>query len=153
MITTQQLFQAKPHSAVQERAAAAMLLRANALAIEYEQDTGRKLPVCPNTGTQVSGSKGGQGDGGFRLASATTGGEHSSHKILWRQDPDGTWHEELVDPKAAVDWYDPEDHFDAWITDERLERHDLYREHPDATKGWAHLTDRAPHSGHRTFRP
>jgi hypothetical protein len=53
----------------------------------------------------------------------------------------------------AVDVYDPDGHLDAWITDDILEDFGLYREHPDSTSTWCHLTDRAPGSGHRTFWP
>lgn len=136
MITTEQYFQAKPHEPWHTANAIDLLRRVDVLCSEYEQDTGDKLPTCPNTGTEISGSAHGQGDGGFRLPTATTGRENSSHKEA-----------------RGVDRYDPENKLDGWITDAILERHGLYREHPDSTKGWCHLTTRAPHSGHRTFIP
>lgn len=136
MITAEQYFQAKPHLPIHDAAAADLLARANALCARYEEETGEAVPACPNTGTQVSGSKGGDGDGGFRLATATTGREHSSHKEA-----------------RGVDVFDPRGDLDGWVTDEILEQFGLYREHPDDTPGWCHLTTRAPASGHRTFHP
>ena len=58
----------------------------------------------------------------------------------------------------SIDCYDfdncpKSDTLDALITDGMLEFHGLYREHPDDTVNWCHLTDRAPKSGRRTFKP
>ena len=53
----------------------------------------------------------------------------------------------------AVDIFDPKNEIDGAITDQLLIAHELYREHPAATKGWCHLTTRAPHSGNRSFLP
>lgn len=161
MITIEQYFQAKPHTKQQEVVVLDLLERRQALRDEFYAATGLPVRVCPNTGTEISGSKGGQGDGGFRLDTATTGGGHSSHKILYVQQPDGSW---KLDPENAlpgVDDYDPHNEFDDWITtfegedgaNSKLEEHGLYREHPDSTEGWCHLTTRAPHSGRRTFKP
>jgi hypothetical protein len=136
MITQEQYFQAKPHTDANAAAAADLLARANALCQEAVDAKAFGWPSCPNTGTQVSGSKGGQGDGGFRLPTATTGRDHSSHKEA-----------------KGVDVYDPQDHLDAWLTDALLAKHGLYREHPDSTPGWCHLTTRAPGSNKRTFIP
>jgi len=94
--------------------------------------------TCPNTGRQISGSKGGAGDGGFRLPTSTTGAPNSSHRDA-----------------MGVDVYDPDEILDKAITknEQGLIIHDLYREHPEATPGWCHLTTRAPASKKRTFRP
>jgi hypothetical protein len=122
-----------------------MLERVNKLLITAEQDGQWTRRVCPNTGTEISGSKNGQGDGGFRLGSATTGAAMSSHKEA-----------------KAVDVYDPREELDAWISlfdseegrkNSLLEAQGLYREHPDDTHGWCHLTTRAPASGWRTYKP
>lgn len=53
----------------------------------------------------------------------------------------------------GVDVADNDGALDAWLTDERLAKYDLYREHPDATESWCHLQTRPPGSGHRTFHP
>jgi hypothetical protein len=52
-----------------------------------------------------------------------------------------------------VDIFDPYNHIDDWITRNVLLKFDLYREHPDCTENWLHLSTRAPKSGTRTFLP
>jgi len=136
MITLEQLFGAKMQhpNATPERVANGieLLTRVSEL-LEYLEYV---PPICPNTGTQISGSKGGSGDGGFRLQTSGTGAKKSSHK-----------------EGQAVDIYDPRGVLDDLLSDEILDNHDLYREHPDDTPGWCHLTTRAPRSGRRTFHP
>lgn len=97
---------------------------------------GFKLEIDPDTGTLISGSKGGAGDGGFRLQLSTTGRGKSNHK-----------------EGCAIDLYDPKNSLDMWITDLILVKHGLYREHPDDTPGWCHVQIVPPGSGRRTFRP
>lgn len=92
--------------------------------------------VNPHTKTCVSGSKGGSGDGGFRLSNSATGSPTSAHKRAY-----------------AVDVYDPTGALDRWITDDILATYRLYREHPDDTPTWCHLQIPAPKSGRRTFKP
>jgi hypothetical protein len=166
VITTAQYFrnpttgEARPHTTEQEAAADDLLTRRNALRQEWMDETGETCPIDQDTGCEISGSKGGAGDGGFRLDSATTGTGHSSHKILYVQKPDGTWIKSDA-AQAGVDDFDPKDAFDRWLDqfedghggNSKLEEYGLYREHPDDTPGWCHLTTRAPHSGHRTFKP
>lgn len=98
----------------------------------YLAEQGVPLPINPATGSGVSG----QTFGGFRPQSCPQGAPNSSHK-------EGT----------GIDLYDPSEHIDNALTDALLTRFGLYREHPNATKGWAHLTTRAPGSGNRTFLP
>ena len=136
MITLSQYFAGKPHDEDQQDLATDLLDSVNELCEAYEADTGFQLLTCPNTGSQVSVSKNGHGDGGFRLQTATTGKQNSSHKEA-----------------RAVDIFDPGNRLDHWITDDILEAHGLYREAPDSTNSWCHLTTRAPHSGRRTFQP
>ena len=150
MITTEQYFGHKPHGEGHTAAALDLLGRRNALRVEWCQATGKECPIDPDTGTEISGTRGGNGDGGFRLATATTGKLSSSHKEA-----------------RAVDDYDgPGNDFDAWLDqfevpmpdgsnggNTKLEQHGLYREHPDTTLTWVHLSTRAPGSGKRTFQP
>lgn len=144
MITLEQYFGGKPHTAEQYEDAKDMLGRVNRLCNEAVGAGAFTRPTCPNTGTEISGSKGGQGDGGFRLPDAGTGAPNSSHKQA-----------------KAVDQYDPGNRLDTWLDqfdddtggNSKLAEHGLYREHPDATPGWCHLTTRPPHSNKRTFRP
>lgn len=88
--------------------------------------------VNPTTGTLISG----QQNGGWRPSDCPIGAATSSHKT-----------------GRGVDVADGNGSLDALLTDGMLEAHGLYREHPDATSGWCHLTDRAPKSGRRTFWP
>jgi len=143
MITLAQYFASKPHDAGHDVFADELLGAVNALLAEAES-AGVKVPPCPNTGTQISGSKGGSGDGGFRLTTATTGVATSSHKEA-----------------RAVDVYDPVGALDDWLDlfehgagdNHKLAEHGLFREAPNATSGWCHLSIRAPKSGRRTFVP
>ena len=146
MISLVQYFGGKPHTAAHVIAAKDLLARREALREEYRASTDRPYPdIDPDTGTEISGARGGSGDGGFRLKTATTGRRRSSHM-------DAT----------GVDDYDPRDEFDNWLSkfdidggkeNTMLELYGLYREHPKYTPGWVHLTTRAPGSGKRTFIP
>lgn len=135
MITVDQLFGKwadHPDATVERRANAANLLaKANPL-LQCAADAGVPLPTNPHTGSLVSG----EGLGGFRPQACTIGAPASAHK-----------------QGRAVDVYDPSGDLDEWLTDARLEQFGLYREAPASTRGWCHLTDRAPGSGRRTFQP
>jgi hypothetical protein len=89
-----------------------------------------------DTGTRISGTRGGSGDGGFRLSTSTTGAPGSQHRKA-----------------RAVDIVDPVNNLDVWLTDECLSRHGLYREEPSKTPKWCHLSSHPPSSGKRTFVP
>lgn len=140
-ISREQYFQAKPHTEQQGAEAASLLMRVNGLC----EKVGFDWPVDADTGTNISGSKGGAGDGGFRLPNATTGKLDSSHKLAQGVDvfdPDG-----VLD--TAISAYDAK----GGNENELLEEFGLYREAPGATPGWCHLQTRAPGSGHRTYNP
>jgi hypothetical protein len=149
MITELQYFGVKinhPEVTEEKRAAAVILLaRVNGLLDEAREAGVYGEWIDPDTGTQISGSKGGQGDGGFRLSNSSTGSPTSPHKRA-----------------AGVDVFDPAVKLNAWIStfDTRggagntlLERHQLWRESPDFTPTWCHLQSIAPGSGRRTYRP
>lgn len=53
----------------------------------------------------------------------------------------------------AVDVADPLNELDAWLDDDKLASYGLYREAPEATKGWVHLQNIPPGSHRRTFNP
>lgn len=135
MITIEELFR-KPHTAEQADAAEDLLARVVALLLVAEAAGVYKNWINPHTGSVISGSKDGDGDGGFRTPGSKTGAPQSAHRDA-----------------RAVDIYDPLNALDNWLTDERLEVVDLYREAPAATPGWCHLQSRAPGSGRRTFQP
>jgi hypothetical protein len=103
--------------------------------------------IDADTGSEISGSSvaSGGGNGGFRPQDCPVGAPDSAHKQA-----------------CALDDFDPSNALDNWISefDENdgrknviLEKFGLYREHPDATPGWCHLTTRRPGSGKRTYRP
>ncbi|HEX6992393.1 MAG TPA: hypothetical protein VF151_10925 [Gemmatimonadales bacterium] len=133
----------KPHTAEQARDAAQLLSIVNVLLEEAQAAGAYDGTEDPDTNCQISGAKGGGGDGGFRCPNSTTGAPHSAHR----------------DAKA-VDVYDPGNKLDAWLDsfgelgpNSKLEQYNLYREASSATPGWCHLSTRAPGSGHRTYVP
>ena len=132
MITIEQYFRGRAHSPDQETNALNLLSKVNPLLYEYTKQTGEEVQINKMTGNCISGLT----EGGFRLPDCPQGAVHSSHKEA-----------------RAVDVYDPYNHIDDWLTDAILEKFGLYREHPGSTEHWAHLTDKAPGSGHRTFLP
>jgi len=143
MITTEQYFR-KPHSSGQAAAALDLLNRVNALVDEAVEQGAFEREIDPDTGSEIGGSAGGDGDGGFRTPGTRTGAPRSSHRAA-----------------LAVDAYDPKDRLDTWLdtfegpngTNTKLESHGLYREHPSATPRWCHLSTQAPASGKRTYYP
>ena len=108
-----------------------LLESVNAL-LAWAVGSGLELPVNPATHSHV----GGQTYGGFRPQSCPQGAPRSSHK-----------------EGLAVDVYDPTNALDDLLDDHMLTSYGLYREHPDDTPGWCHLTIKAPGSGRRTFKP
>lgn len=144
MITLLQYFGDKQHSPEQEAAAFDLVCRVNALREEAESVGIRCNQIDLDTGTEISGSRGGSGDGGFRLPGAVTGRPKSSHKEAKAVD--------VFDPDNALDeWLDEYDYDDG--QNAMLEKHGLYRESPKATIGWCHLQTRRPASGRRTYEP
>lgn len=135
MITLEQYFNGKPHTADQQASAFILLEKVNAL-LDWARFGGYRAPDDPDTGCQIGGdAKRGNGDGGFREPNEA-GAPSSKHKTA-----------------HAVDVYDPGDILDRIISDDDLERFGLYREDPGHTPGWCHLADVAPKSGRRTFLP
>ena len=141
MILTSHYFQ-KPHSAEQEKAAADLLASVNAICLEAQTAGVFDFGNDPDTGCPISGSQGGDGDGGFRTPGTRTGASGSAHRKA-----------------LAVDVWDPGHKLSDWVTDAKLEAYGLYREHPNWTKGsdpsknWAHFQSIPPASGARSFQP
>ena len=136
MITLQDYFSDKPHPTEYNLNALTLLYRVNNLLAAYTTDTGKLPEINPITGSQVSGSKG--GDGGFRLPTSTTGSSKSAHK-----------------QGMAIDLVDHDQHLDKWLDakPDALIKYDLYREASASTPNWCHLSTRKPLSGKRTFKP
>jgi hypothetical protein len=139
MITIEQYFGPKiahqDATALRKSAATLLLQRVNAL-LAWEKELGYEQETDPDTGSSISGSKGGAGDGGFRLSTSATGAAKSKHK-----------------EGQAVDVFDPFDKLDDLIIDEILVKFGLWRESPLKTPGWCHLQSVPPGSGRRTFNP
>lgn len=135
VITTDDYFKAyADHEAITpaiEENAETLLAKVNPL-LEDCILLGWVAKVNPATGTLISGTK----NGGWRPPECPIGAPSSSHK-----------------QGRGVDVADAGNKLDSLITDDLLEQHWLYREHPDDTPNWVHLTDRAPGSGRRTFKP
>jgi hypothetical protein len=108
-----------------------LLLQVNQLLVAA-QKAGIDLKNNPSTDSLVSGTQ----YGGFRPQSCPIGAAGSSHK-----------------EGQAVDIFDPQNKLDGWINDAILTQYGLYREHPDSTNRWCHLSTRPPKSGRRTFKP
>jgi len=136
MITLQEYFSDKPHPNEYNLNALTLLYRVNNLIAAYTTDTGKLPQINPITGSQVSGSKG--GDGGFRLPTSTTGSSRSAHKL-----------------GMAIDLVDHDQHLDKWLdkNPDALIKYDLYRGEPASTVNWCHISTRKPLSGKRTFKP
>jgi len=117
--------------------AEAMLEKVEGLREEAEAD-GIYFYSDPDTGTEISGAKGGSGAGGFRPQNSTTGAARSAHKTA-----------------HAVDVFDATRNFAAWCMAhlDRLREHGLYIEDPRWTPGWVHLQDVPPRSGKLCYIP
>lgn len=118
-----------------------LLSAVNKLLARATEEGAYAAEIDPDTGCQVSGVRGGSGDGGFRLQYSGTGASRSKHK-----------------EGCAVDVFDPTESLDNWLTDEILKEFGLFREHPSATRGWCHLQTTPPGSwltgsNKRTFYP
>lgn len=113
--------------------ATALLEKVSALLDECVQ-LGWQPRINAATGTMISGQR----NGGWRPQNCPIGAAGSSHK-----------------QGRGVDVADADGSLDALIDDNMLRRHGLYREHPQATAGWCHLTDRTVGSDARirTFWP
>lgn len=132
MITIEQYFNNRVATDHQLLDAEYLLRRVNSLLEEYYTSTGNRVIKNPNTKTMIAGVT----EGGFRLPNCEQGAPKSSHKEA-----------------KGIDIYDPFGQIDQWITRNILLKYELYREHPDHTNGWVHLTTRPPKSGTRTFMP
>lgn len=124
-----------PYATPERKHNAVILLnRVNRLLEDYEKETEGKVENDPDTGTQISGSRGGSGDGGFRLPQSRTGVKGSSHK-----------------QGQGVDIFDPYGNLGRWITTEHLVKYNLYQEAMRYTPGWVHLQTRP--TSRRIYRP
>lgn len=138
MITPAQYFGKKPHNDIQATNAQCLLGSVNRLLDEAHADDCYGYWIDPDTGTQISGSKGGSGDGGFRTSDSKTGAKSSKHRDA-----------------NAVDVYDPGRKLAQWVNDhkDRLAHHGLYCEDFRWTPTWCHFQRVPPGSGKRIYIP
>lgn len=138
MITTSQYFGAKQHTDEHLSNAIELLRHVNAFLEEAAAAGAYGNWIDPDTGTQISGAKGGSGDGGFRSPDSTTGAPLSKHRNA-----------------EAIDIYDPDRILAQWIitNKERLAIHGLWIEDPRWSPVWLHLQSVPPKSGKRIFIP
>lgn len=131
MIQLSEYFLDHNHAEEHKKNAEELLRRVNALLSAFVADGG-VLNKNPYTKSYISGEK----YGGFRPQDCPIGAPKSAHKL-----------------GMAVDVYDKGNQLDSWLTDLVLLKFDLYREAPEKTINWAHLSTKAPGSGKRTFYP
>lgn len=138
MITIAQYFGDKPRTMAQEKTAAAMLEQVNELLYLASQSSAYDYPENPNTHSCISGSKGGSGDGGFRLPDSKTGAKNSKHKLA-----------------CAVDVYDPARILAQWCVKnkDKLFEIGLFCEDFRWTPTWVHLQNIQPASRKVIFIP
>jgi hypothetical protein len=138
MITHAQYFGAKQFTEQQAENCDALIESVNKCLDFAAQDKAYFYYIDPDTGTQISGAKGGSGDGGFRAPDSKTGAKTSSHKNA-----------------NGVDVYDPARALAAWCVanPQVLAALGLYIEDPRWTPGWVHFQRVAPGSGKRIYVP
>ena len=134
-ITLDDYFSDKPHTPEQAENAVDLLRRVNVLLTEYVADGGI-MTIDPDTGTYISGAKGGSGDGGFRLPESTTGAAKSKHRTA-----------------QAIDISDQDNKLDAWLTRDKLVKYQLWREATQWTATWCHVQCVPPISLARSYNP
>ena len=134
-ITVDQYFGGKDHTPEQEAFATALLVLVNALLVDYVADGGI-MTIDLDTGTYISGAKGGSGDGGFRLPESTTGAAKSKHRTA-----------------QAIDISDQNNKLDAWLTRDKLVKYQLWREATQWTATWCHVQCVPPISLARSYNP
>lgn len=150
MITKEQYFSdghggQKSRRPEHEQAAGDLLKKINQFLDSMAEVMGWGRPIDPDTGSEISGTHGGNGDGGFRTPDTKTGAAHSRHQTAHAVD--------VFDPSNKLDDYISKHDKDHGKVNDLLEQFGLYREAPTATNGWCHLQDVPPGSQRRTYLP
>jgi len=140
MITKAQYFGNKPHPIEHEANACRLIDGSANLFLKECHELGHyDYEIDPDTGTQISGSKGGTGAGGYRGKNEGPT-LHSTHK-----DANGI---DIADSVRKLAAY--------CVTHEgkaHMARHGLYMEDPRWTPVWCHFQRVAPKSGKRIYIP
>ena len=138
MITTLQYFRSKVHPPEHAANGVKLLAQVNLCLHKSNEDGAYDFWIDPDTNSQISGSKGGAGDGGYRAADSRTGGATSPHRIA-----------------SAVDVFDPDRQLAQWCVKNKaaLVELGLWCEDFRWTPGWVHLQCIQPKSGKRIYIP
>lgn len=138
MILLLQYFGKKSHPIEHDANANILLAQVNLCLHKAEQDGCYDGWIDPDTNSQISGSRGGSGDGGYRTPDSRTGGPTSSHREA-----------------KGVDVYDPDRILAQWCEDNKdmLRKLGLYCEDFRWTPGWVHFQTRPSRSGHVVYIP
>jgi len=138
MITLLQYFGDKKHPIDHLANANITLAQVNLCLDKAKQDGCYADWIDPDTNTQISGSKGGSGDGGYRTADSRTGGPSSSHRSA-----------------RGVDIFDPNRTLAQWCVHNTQTLADLglWCEDFRYTPGWCHFQTIPPKSGTRVYVP
>ena len=138
MITKAQYFGNKSYPVEHGRNADILLGRVNGFLYEAAANGVYGYWIDPDTDTQISGAKGGSGDGGYRTQDSTTGASKSRHKY-----------------GKAVDVFDPDRILAKWILGniDALVKAELWCEDFQWTPGWCHFQSEPPGSGSRIYIP
>jgi len=137
-ITSTQYFLGKPHPIEHDSNAASLLGSVNALLYEAARAGAYEYEIDPDTNSQISGARGGSGDGGYRLPDTTTGAPSSTHREA-----------------NGGDVYDPMRTLATWCVanPDRLAAHGLWCEDFRWTPVWCHFQRVPPRSGKRIYIP
>ena len=138
VITLEQYFGAKKHP-IEHLANANMLLgQVNLCLYKAEKDGCYDGWIDPDTNSQISGAKGGSGDGGYRTPDSRTGGAGSTHRSA-----------------RAVDVFDPNRILAQWCVKHKaaLVEIGLWCEDFRYTPVWCHFQQIQPKSGKRIYIP
>ena len=138
MITIENYFGDKKHPPEHEANATKLLIKVNRLLAIAQNDNSYHVWIDTDTGTQISGAKGGSGDGGYRLPNSKTGASNSSHKT-----------------GEGVDIYDNLRILAQWCVhnQDKMDACGLWAEDFRYTNGWVHLQSKQPPSGKRIYIP
>jgi len=142
MINTLQYFRSKVHPPEHEANGVKLLAQVNLCLHKANEDGVYDYWIDPDTNSQISGAKGGSGDGGYRAADSRTGGATSAHRIA-----------------SAVDVFDPERKLAQWCVKNKAALVELglwcedFRWTYAHKASWVHLQCVQPKSGKRIYIP
>jgi len=138
MITLEQYFGAKKHPIEHLANANILLAKVNLCLYKAEYDGW----IDPDTNSQISGAKGGSGDGGYRTPDSHTGGAGSAHRSA-----------------RAIDVFDPDRILAQWCVKNKMALVEIglwcedFRWTYANNASWVHFQCVQPKSGKRIYIP